>query len=236
MGKESGILSKLTKVRANLLPYVLYVLWVPRELNKEVKTILDVGCGQGVAARSGIRPRKFFTVGAEIFLPDLRVAKKNRTHDDFVLCDARSLPFQRKSFDVVLCMEMLEHVDKEEGLRLLRDIEEIAVRKVILSTPAGFLYTGPEPETTPYLHDNPQQGHRAGWEPNELRALGYKVYCNDYLYKIEEFLTSHHRTWSWMLSIIIFPLVRSINWISPKFGCHPFCVKEMLKVYEKVLL
>ncbi len=225
------MLSKLTKAGAKLLPYVQYVFWVSvrKELNKDVKTILDVGCGQGLAARFGIRPRKFFTVGAESSLPDLRVAKKNRTHDDFVLCDARSLPFQRKSFDVVLCIEMLEHVDKEEGLRLLTDMEEIAVRKVILSTPVGFLHT--TPETSPYspAHSNPYQEHRGGWQADELRALGYKVYCNDYLHKIEDFLNNRHRTWSWMLSIIIFSLAGHLLWISPKFGSHLFCVKELNK-------
>ena len=53
-GKEGGMLSKITKVGAKLLPYVLYVMEAPvrRELNREVKTILDVGCGQGLAARS----------------------------------------------------------------------------------------------------------------------------------------------------------------------------------------
>jgi SAM-dependent methyltransferase len=229
MGKEGGMLSKIINLGRKLLPCVLFVLEAPvrRELNKEVKTILDAGCGQGLAARSITRSKKFFTVGAESFLPDLRVAKKNGTHDDFVLCDARSLPFQRKSFDVVLCIEMLEHVDKEEGLRLLKDMEEIAVRKVILSTPVGFLHTSLE--TSPCHRDdsNPYQEHRAGWKANELSALGYKVYWNDYLHKIEEFLNNRHRTWSWMLSIIIFSLAGHLLWISPKFGSHLFCVKEL---------
>jgi len=54
------------------------------------------------------------------------------------LCDVRKLPFKQKSFDTVLCMEVIEHLEKEEAIRLIEDMEKIARKKIIITTPVGF--------------------------------------------------------------------------------------------------
>jgi ubiquinone/menaquinone biosynthesis C-methylase UbiE len=229
MNKRSGIVSGVVKAGTRLLPFIIYILYTPvrRELNKETKTILDVGCGRGLGTRSITRKKKYTTVGADIFLPDLIEAQKSRTHDEYVRCDARYLPFRNKSFDVVICIAMLEHVEKAEGKRLLANLEAIAVKKVIVATPVGYLPTSHEKSPVLLARTNPHQEHVAGWGADELRALGYKVYYNNYLSKLDNFINTHLSNWSWLLSSVIFSLLGPLLWISPRFGADMFCVKEL---------
>ena len=229
MNGKSGILYKIIRAGTKLLPGVIYILGRPirRELDNGVRTVLDVGCGKGLVGRFITRSGKYFTVGVDIFGPDLREACKNHTHSDFVQCDVRSLPFRRESFDVVLCSEVLEHVDKAEGMKLLENLEAIALKKVILSTPVGLLATDPETNRAQEDESNLYQEHKTGWTAGELRDLGYKVYSPYFLHKIENCLTGRQSTWTWLLNIIIQSSVGSLVWISPRFGGHLFCVKEV---------
>jgi ubiquinone/menaquinone biosynthesis C-methylase UbiE len=223
------MLSKVINLGKRLLPVAIYILERPirRELNKEIRTILDVGCGQGLVGRYGIHHRNMFMVGADIFEPDIKIARERGAYDEYIVCDARSLPFRAKSCDAVLCLELLEHLDKQEGLNLIRNVEAVAVRKVIISTPVGFLNTDPGANRSGQDEANPYQDHKGGWGADELRTLGYRVYYNNYLHRLEKFLAARHRAWSWMLSAVIFSLLAPLSWLSPSFGSHLFCVKEL---------
>ncbi|OGO06821.1 MAG: hypothetical protein A2Y92_01875, partial [Chloroflexi bacterium RBG_13_57_8] len=199
---------------------------IRRELKKGIRTVLDIGCGKGLVA-GGIREKGIFMVGADIFEPDLRTAREKNAHDGHVLADARFLPFREKSFDAVMCLELIEHLDKEEGLRFIRNAEAIAVRKVIISTPVGFLDVNSGADACGQEKGNPYQHHKGGWEPGELRALGYKVYYNDYMHRLEKFFADRQSTWAWLASAAVFTLLAPLNWLSPGFGSHLFCVKEI---------
>jgi SAM-dependent methyltransferase len=144
----------------------LNTVW--RHLDKKSVNILDVGCGEGLPARFIQRHRHIFMLGLDIFLPSLLAARENNTHDQYVQADVRYLPIAEQSFDTVISMELLEHLDRQEGLDFLKALERIARRQVIITTPAGKH----EQHT---LAENPHQLHKYIWEPAELRQLGYKV-------------------------------------------------------------
>ena len=74
----------------------------------------------------------------------------------------------KQSFDCVVALDLIEHVTKDDGLRLLEAIEAIARRKVVIFTPNGFL-----PQDA--VGDNEFQRHLSGWEVDEMRGLGYRV-------------------------------------------------------------
>jgi ubiquinone/menaquinone biosynthesis C-methylase UbiE len=221
------MLSGIIKIGAKLLPWVIYIHGRPfrRELNREVKTVLDIGCGQGLVGMQITRPGRLFSVGADIFEPDLKIARERNAHNDYILCDARSLPIKEKSFDAVLCLELLEHLEKAEGKKLIKSLEAVAAKKVIITTPVGFLHTDPESNRSGQDNPNPYQDHLGGWQPDELKDLGYRVYYNDYLHRLEKFFTNRHSTWAWMLSTVIFTMLAPLNWLSPSLGVHLFCVK-----------
>jgi predicted SAM-dependent methyltransferase len=115
------------------------------------------------------RGRKYSVVGVDVFSPYLMEAQRRRAYAALVRADVRRLPFRARSFDVVLMMEVLEHLDKDEGLALIQDAEKIACRQVIITTPVG------SHEQDEY-DGNPYQKHRHIWKPAQLRALGYRIY------------------------------------------------------------
>jgi hypothetical protein len=142
-----------------------------RKLDKQAVTILDIGGGPGEPMEFlGKKHRLCLKVNADITLSRLKQGQQKQSHDEYILCDARSLPFKEKSFDIVLCLEIIEHIPKEDGLRLLSDLDKIAKRQIILSTPVNERID-PNPrkvKTFPW-------SHFSTWHPTELRKLGYEV-------------------------------------------------------------
>jgi len=156
-----------------IAPYLPYTtmnnIW--RALDKKSASILDVGGGYGRPMRFLKRKHEFqFTVNMDANLRCLRKTKEKRTHDEYILCDVRYLPFKRKSFDVAICVEVLEHIEKEGGLSLLSALDEIVRKQIVLTTNV-------EPALTPVLERRigKPMGHVSSWHPSEFKRLGYKV-------------------------------------------------------------
>jgi 2-polyprenyl-3-methyl-5-hydroxy-6-metoxy-1,4-benzoquinol methylase len=154
------------KVRPYLPFTSLNTVW--RQMDKKSASVLDVGCGEGIPAGFIRRRRPVFMVGLDIFLPSIRTARNHNSHDQYIQADVRYLPLAEKSFDIVMSMEVLEHLDKQEGLAFLQTLDRTARRQVIITTPAGKH----EQHT---LAENTYQEHKYIWKPAELRKLGYKV-------------------------------------------------------------
>ena len=156
----------LLKVRP-YVPFVsLNIVW--RNLAKDAQYILDVGCGKGEPMQFLNRRRRYFTVGIDIFQPYIEKCRLQGIHDDYVMCDVRNLPFREKSFDIALCLEVLEHMDRKDGERLLDEMERVARKQIILSTPLGPL------ECKPY-DGNLYLEHKYFWNTDDLQQLGYKI-------------------------------------------------------------
>ena len=150
-----------------IVPFTeLNTVW--RCIEKDTESILDIGCGNGVPMEFINRDNRFLSVAVDIFKPSLENCKALGMYRELVLGDANHLPFRDNSFDVVLCMALIEHLEKEEGGKLLREMERIATKEVVISTPVGEYKQGA-------LNGNPYQQHRYCWEPAELRERGYKV-------------------------------------------------------------
>lgn len=158
-------------MRKEHLPFT-YLNIVRRLLDRKGRSILDVGCGRGELMEIINKNRKFFAVGIDGFFPYLKVCKERRVFNGLLLSDVRSLPFRKKSFDVVFCSQAVEHLFKREGKKLMDDLEQIAKRQVILGTTVGFF----PHEPFEGKDENPLQVHKSGWRPDEFRKRGYKVY------------------------------------------------------------
>ena len=110
------------------------------ELYKQVgpASVLEVGCGEGRLAqhlvRNGGRPSRFVATDLEIAAIDPRL-------DPLIQVQAASvyeLPFESASFDLVVCCEVLEHLDAPEAG--LAEVARVARRGVIVSTPREPLW------------------------------------------------------------------------------------------------
>ncbi|MFC2067152.1 class I SAM-dependent methyltransferase [Chloroflexota bacterium] len=152
-----------------LLPFT-YLGIVEKEVaGLGFQSILDVGCGSGKTFGKLKRLSSIsYTVGLDIFAPYIRQAKTQNTYDDYILSEVGSLPFKDNSFDVIVSLQLIEHLDKEEALTALREMERVAKEKVIISTPRGA-----------YLQEafdnNPYQAHKWAWDEEQMRELDYQV-------------------------------------------------------------
>jgi len=140
--------------------------------NKEIKSILDCGCGRGIwgyLIREKFFEKTIYLVGVDLHKPYLEFCKKYRVYDDLVNADISALPFRQKSFDIVIGIEVIEHIPKEKGASFLEVIESIAKKKVIITTPNGYKAQGA------FNYTN-TENHRSGWQTHDFKKRNYRVH------------------------------------------------------------
>lgn len=141
----------------------------------KIKTVLDVGCGLSLKSQyieADIR------VGLEIYPTYLEKIEADVPYVGIVgnAMDMDKL-FLPKSFDLVLLLDILEHVEKEDGIKLLEMAETIAREAVIVETPKGYV---PQNIDIWGWGGHEHQTHRSGWEPEELADRGYQYVLRPY--------------------------------------------------------
>ena len=56
-------------------------------------------------------------------------------HPDILKADITSLPFPDNAFDLVTCLEVIEHLDNEKMLLAIRELERVTKKYIIISIP-----------------------------------------------------------------------------------------------------
>ena len=198
------------------------IIW--GKMDKNATTVLDVGCGDGSFMALLNKDKKFEVTGIDAYKSYLAKAKKTGVYKKLILGDVRKLPFKEKSFDIVLCSQVIEHLKKEEGEELIRDLEKTAKRQVIVATTVGFFPYEPFEGKD----ENPLQVHQSGWEPKEFEKRGYKVYGQGagFVYGRKRIV----RPLPQLLQIPFFGLSYCLSplfYFFPKHAAHMICVKNL---------
>lgn len=156
-----------TLLKRGFDPNAILFMLALREALLGCDSVLDVGCGVSAKLREVDAPN---TTGFEGYQPDFEEAKRRTTHDQLVQGDARELArhFTPRQFDACIALDVIEHLTKADGLKLMQDMEKIARKRVVIFTPKGFL---------PQRHsaNDDLQVHLSGWEPSEMKSHGYEV-------------------------------------------------------------
>jgi hypothetical protein len=145
---------------------------------RPARVVLDVGCG--------IRPQP-------IVVPEVHVCCEPygeyvaRLQADVAARDDRAwlvlqadwaqavALFPPRSVDTVFLLDVIEHLDKETSLRLLRATERIAREQVVVFTTLGFLpQHHPDGRDAWGMGGGTWQEHRSGWEPADF-GPGWEV-------------------------------------------------------------
>jgi glycosyltransferase involved in cell wall biosynthesis/GT2 family glycosyltransferase len=137
-----------------------------------VDTVLDVGCG--------IRPQEYIIPAVHIccdpcqqYIEHLqkKVAGERDRQYVIIKADWSSVIdiFPSESVDTVFLLDVIEHVEKEEGKKLLRATEAIARRQVVVFTPLGFFpQYSPDGKDAWGLDGGKWQEHKSGWRPEDF--------------------------------------------------------------------
>lgn len=176
-GVASGLFYALRKLYFDfdnyINPFKVFILsledpvcWI---IDKSAQSILDIGCGQGFPMKmikNRMQVRK--SVGVDLFKPYIEIGEKYNIHDQYIISDVRKLNFKDKSFDVVLALQILEHLKKNDAWKVVNKIERIAKKQVIIATPIGKMYH-------PIVDNNKLQLHKSAFYPEEFEKKGYKI-------------------------------------------------------------
>lgn len=163
----------LKNLRNRIRGHIPYTNWwlVWGLLNKTPgNTILDLGCGTGTPMLFLNRDNRFHTTGVDGWEPSIEVCRRERSHDTLQCQDLRNLHFASRSFDLVLCLQTLEHLDRFDGQKLLQDMRCVARKQVIVTTDVGDFTQGVSADGNSY------QVHRHIWKVAELEGFGFRVY------------------------------------------------------------
>jgi hypothetical protein len=126
-----------------------------------------------------------FLAGIDIQTENIRRCDKHRIYDSLALARAETLPFAPNSFDTILCVEVLEHLQKPEALTALRSFEIIATRCIVLTVPRSALDPSTGKDERAFLKLNSQdpevlewveaETHKSCFSIAELRGLGFRI-------------------------------------------------------------
>ncbi len=186
---------------------------------KGCSSVLDVACGSD-SPLSRVK-KTFLSHGIDVHKPSILKSKNKKIHDEYTLGNISKLSahFKTKSFDAVIALDVIEHFPKKESYKLIKELEKIARKKVILLTPNGF-----------YPQDgydsNPYQIHKSGWGAKDLRKLGYKLYgLRGIKYLRGDYATIKYKPWIlWgVLAFVSEPLLH----FSPTLSYDLFAVKYL---------
>lgn len=148
-----------------------WLTWLMELYIRPTDTVLDLGCGDGYATKS--LPCRDM-VGIDVWEP-----VKGIYHSQFMLGNiehARTL-VNGKTFDVVLCLDALEHLEDAGGEAVLKNIDSLATELSIIFTPATFTDNSERTvDDDCWAYGNEYNVHKSLWDVPRLKAHGYDAW------------------------------------------------------------
>ena len=136
------------------------------------KSLLDVGCGEGVLTAQWATRIDGRVVGIDLDDPQLHAewAKRQADNLEYKVLKAENLPFGDDEFDVATAIEVLEHVPEPE--HTLAEMARVAQRWLLVSVPREPLWRGLNMARGAYLRDlGNTPGHLNHWSKRSFVGL-----------------------------------------------------------------
>lgn len=137
---------------------------------------LDIGCGYGKwgfllkTYRGTDYPEGFKVTGVDLFQPHLDTLQKQGIYDELQCCSATEMPFEDQSFDSAICCEVIEHLTRPEGPKLLAELKRVCRQGFVISTPLYECYRGGGETMDGF---NPHEAHQYCYSSQEFQDLGF---------------------------------------------------------------
>lgn len=99
-----------------------------------VNSVLDVGCGDGYLTIKLIELKYAKIIfGVDLSYTRMKRAKAQSKNSNFCVASSYSLPYKANSFDLVLCTEVLEHL--EDFYIAFSEILRVAKKYILITVP-----------------------------------------------------------------------------------------------------
>ncbi|MEQ8952560.1 MAG: hypothetical protein RL120_00370 [Gammaproteobacteria bacterium] len=109
--------------------------------------------------------------GVEAF-PAYVTPVQEYAYNNILIGDALEvLPKMTQSYDLVMAIEILEHFDKDDGIRFLDMLQRRSHGTVLVTTPKDFIHQD--------YPANPYENHRSLWSREDLEARGFKRFLDN---------------------------------------------------------
>jgi SAM-dependent methyltransferase len=155
------------------LPFIKMLLHADeanlKKLVNKSWSVLDLGCGSNPPILRVMEPDRYLGIDAfENSIIDARntASAKGLKNCSFEVMDLLNLNFADRQFDVVLCIDVIEHLHKEDGVKLLKNAKSWAAKALYVSTPNGYLRQDP-------YDSNQYQEHLSGWLATDFHEMGF---------------------------------------------------------------
>ncbi len=135
----------------------------------DFQKVLEIGCGEGVFLynlKDHLEGKD--VTGIDIDPDEIETAKKNVGFAKLSTASGDHLPFEDKSFDLVFCCEVLEHVEDPE--KVLKEMKRVSSKYCIVSVPNEPLWRILNFARGAYMSDwGNTPGHLNHWSPSAFR-------------------------------------------------------------------
>lgn len=154
-----------------------------REVVEPVNVVLDIG--PGIYPINYFVPRLHILVEPhEEYVNILQVRLQDRTNflilKGFALEVLRLLPDD--SVDSVFLIDVIEHLEKPDGLQILAELDRVTRRQIVMFTPLGFMPQHVEIDKKDRwgFHGGDFQEHKSGWLPEDFPVEWKFFVCQNY--------------------------------------------------------
>jgi len=147
----------------------LLEFWEKSSFN--ARAMLDIGCGRGTYLKA---IRRSIYIGCDIDPRNLKRAIK-RPSAEYVFADANHIPFKDTFFDLVLCSEVLEHLDVPS--RAIKEIIRVCKKLILLTFPDERVMEAFGKKTSEHVSKI-----KVRWIKNVLTKFEFKIVFYSILY------------------------------------------------------
>ena len=167
-------------------------------------------------------------MGVDASAECVRLNKDEGIFTDYLVSEVLNTKLRAKSYDVTISMDVVNLMEKKDGLALIKEQERIAKKRVIILCPNGKI---DEPEEmkaqsfSKYKSDYQYLKYRSSWTVNEMKRKGYTVIGINGLKWLRE-SNAKPRIKPTFLGVIVSDLTQLITRFFPSLAFHLLCWKD----------
>lgn len=150
---------------------------------KKTEVVLDIGCG--------IRPMNYFRPKLHVMVEPWQeysdiLAYRHADDKSVIILRSGALNALRQlagnAVDSIFLLDVIEHLDKNEGRLVLQESERVAREQIVLFTPLGFMPQHLENDGSDGwgLSGLTVQEHRSGWDRKDFSKLWTLYICEEF--------------------------------------------------------